>query len=105
MHDALFIANQQFEAVCAHRGEMRSACDQADIGSCERQLHAEIAADRSGAVDTDFHAVLQTDWPELRGPLSWLCMRMGCRGLRDHGSSPRLEHHDCEQGGEDICPC
>jgi len=61
MHDALFIANQQFEAIGAHRGEVRATCDEADIGSRTRQLHTEIAADRTGAVDTDFHAVLQTD--------------------------------------------
>src|SRR3984893_17459877 len=64
MHDALFITNQQFEAVGTHRGQVSAARDQADIGSRERQLHAEIAADRAGAVDTDFHAVLQDGWPE-----------------------------------------
>src|SRR5712671_2820302 len=61
MHDALFITNQQLEAVGTHRGQVSAARDQADIRSRQRQLHAEIAADRAGAVNTDFHAVLHND--------------------------------------------
>jgi hypothetical protein len=34
---------------------MRSARDEADVGTGLRQLHSEISADRAGAVDTDFH--------------------------------------------------
>src|SRR5258708_39763822 len=48
----------------AHRRQVRAARNKADIRSRLRQLHTEIAADRAGAVDTDFHAVLQNDWPE-----------------------------------------
>ncbi len=55
-HHMLFIADQQFEAVLAHGSEMGAARDQADIGLRPRQLDAEIAADRAGAVNADFHA-------------------------------------------------
>src|ERR1700722_11960756 len=55
-HDAFFVADQEFEAVGAHGGEMGAARDQADIGARAGQLYAEISADRAGAVDANFHA-------------------------------------------------
>ena len=54
-HHALFIADQQFKSAFAHRGQMRSPRHQADVGACARQLHPEIATDRAGSVDADFH--------------------------------------------------
>ena len=56
-HHALFIADKQLESAFAHRGQMRSARHQADVGACARQLHPEIATDRAGTVDADFHDV------------------------------------------------
>ena len=58
MHHALLVADQELQPVGAHGGEMRAARHQADIGARARELHAEIAADRAGAVDTDFHGYL-----------------------------------------------
>src|ERR1700694_6323357 len=57
---AFFIADQQFEAALAHRGETRSTRDEADVGACAHQLHPEISADRAGAVDTDFHDIFRS---------------------------------------------
>ena len=59
MHHAFFIADQQFQSVSPHGGEMRAARHQADIGACARELDSEISADRAGAVDADFHGVLR----------------------------------------------
>ena len=58
MHHVLLVADQELESVGAHRGEMRAARHQADVDACARELHAEISADRAGAVDTDFHGSL-----------------------------------------------
>ncbi len=65
-HHVLVAADQQGESVLAHGGKMRAARDEADVGARARELHAEISADRAGAVDTDFHAVLRTGWCEFR---------------------------------------
>jgi hypothetical protein len=54
-HQMLFAADQQFQSALAHGGKMGGARDQADLGAGARKLHAEIAADRAGAVDADFH--------------------------------------------------
>src|ERR1700722_10240827 len=59
MHHTFFITNQQFEPVGAHGGEMCPPCHEADVGACARELYSEISADRTGAVDTDFHGVLR----------------------------------------------
>ena len=59
MHHALFVADQELEPVGAHRGEMGAARHQADIDARARKLHTEIAADRAGAVDADFHGVFR----------------------------------------------
>ena len=59
MHHALFVADQQLEPVGAHRGQMRAARHQADVDARARELHTEIAADRAGAVDTDFHGIFR----------------------------------------------
>ena len=58
MHHALLVADQELQPVVAHGGEMRAARHQADIDACARELHAEIAADRAGAVNADFHGRL-----------------------------------------------
>ncbi|MEY9261681.1 hypothetical protein ABIF23_001076 [Bradyrhizobium elkanii] len=58
MHDALLVADQELQAVLPHCGEMRAACDQADIGASAHQFDTEIAADRTGAVDADSHEIL-----------------------------------------------
>ena len=60
MRHALFTADQQFEAVGLHGRQMRAARHQAHIHAGSRELHTEIAADRSGAVDTDFHGIFRT---------------------------------------------
>ena len=59
MHHALLVADQKLEPVGAHGGEMRAARHQADIDARARELHTEIAADRAGAVDTDFHGIFR----------------------------------------------
>ena len=59
MHHALLVTDQELEPVGAHRGEMRAARHQADIDARARELHTEIAADRTGAVDTDFHGIFR----------------------------------------------
>jgi hypothetical protein len=43
---------------------MRAPRDETDIRSRLSQLHTEIATDRAGTVDTDFHAILQNKWLE-----------------------------------------
>ena len=45
----------QFQAVLAHRLEMRTARDQRDFLARERELRAHQAADGAGADDTDLH--------------------------------------------------
>ena len=55
MHHALFVVDEELEAVLAHRRKMRPTRDQADIRARARQLHAEISANRAGAVDADLH--------------------------------------------------
>src|SRR6266403_903968 len=55
LHHAFFVADQQSKSALAHRGKMRAARDEADVGACARELHAEISTDRAGAVDTDLH--------------------------------------------------
>ena len=62
MHHALLIADQQFEPVGAHGGEMGAARHQADVDACARELHTEIAADRTGAVNADFHVECSRSW-------------------------------------------
>src|ERR1700722_3700363 len=59
MHHAFFITDQQFQSVSLHGGEVCPPCHQADVGACARELYSEISADRTGAVDTDFHGVLR----------------------------------------------
>ncbi len=58
MDDVLLFADEQRQAALAHRGQVSAARDQADIGASARKLHAEISADRAGAVDADFHEIL-----------------------------------------------
>ena len=53
LHHALFVADQQFEPMSAHGGEMRPPRDEADIGARARELYPEISADCTGAADTD----------------------------------------------------
>ena len=55
MDHAFFLADQELQSVGAHRGKMRAARDQADISAGARELNPKIAADRAGAVNTDFH--------------------------------------------------
>jgi hypothetical protein len=55
----LLVSDQQFESALAHRGKMRAAGNEADVGARARELHTEISADRAGAVDTDFHEILR----------------------------------------------
>src|SRR6516225_3145191 len=54
-YHALFAVDEELEAVLAHRRKMRPTRDQADIRARTRQLHAEISANRAGAVDADLH--------------------------------------------------
>src|SRR3982074_3431675 len=58
-HHALFITDQQLESVLAHRGEMRAARNEADVGADAGQLYPEISADRAGAVDAYLHGNLR----------------------------------------------
>ena len=52
----LFLAaTQQRQAVRPHRFQMRSASDQRDFHSAQRQLGAQVAADGPGPVNADFH--------------------------------------------------
>ena len=50
-----FAVLDQLETVLLHRGQMRPAGDQGDVGAVQCQACPEIAADRAGAVDTDLH--------------------------------------------------
>ncbi len=62
-HHVQPIADQQFEPVLAHCGEMRAARDQADVGAGACKVNPKISADRAGAVDADFH----DNSPRVRG--------------------------------------
>jgi hypothetical protein len=63
----------QFQCVSPHGGEMRPSRDEADVGACACELYSEISADRTGAVDTDFHGVLRTWGTEMPAELTrWL---------------------------------
>ena len=59
MHHALLFADQQLQSVGAHRGQVGAACNKADVDARARELHTEIAADRTGAVNTDFHVIFR----------------------------------------------
>ena len=49
---------EQRQPALAHRGKVRAARDQADVGARARELNPEISADRAGAVDADLHEIL-----------------------------------------------
>ena len=53
--DPLFAIDQKFETVGFHRRQMRAARHQADVSASQRELHAEIAANRARTVDADLH--------------------------------------------------
>src|ERR1700737_2337913 len=55
LNQLFLAADQQFQSVLAHRGEMGAPRDQADIGASAQKLYTEISADRAGAVDADLH--------------------------------------------------
>jgi hypothetical protein len=50
--------DQELQPVLAHGGQVGTACHEAHIRAGSRQLDAEIAADRAGAVNADLHDVL-----------------------------------------------
>ncbi|MGY2934642.1 hypothetical protein ACVWZ6_004244 [Bradyrhizobium sp. GM6.1] len=58
MHGVLLLAREQRQAALAHRGKVRAACDEADVGARARELNPEISADCAGAVDADLHGIL-----------------------------------------------
>lgn len=64
-HHVLLVSDQQFESALAHRGKMRAAGNEADVGARARKLHTEIATDRAGAVDTDLHEILRMRVAEI----------------------------------------
>ena len=53
MNHVLLVADQEFQAVCAHRGKMSSSRHETDICARAGKLDPEISADRTGAVNTD----------------------------------------------------
>src|SRR5690606_29202434 len=53
--DAFGVLDAQLDAVLLHGFKVRTACDQADVSAGECQLHAHIAADGTGTIDTYLH--------------------------------------------------
>lgn len=56
-----FVADQKLQSIRLHRGKMGAARDQADVGARARELNPEITADRTGAVNADFHETYPED--------------------------------------------
>jgi hypothetical protein len=54
---ALLVADLQPQSASAHGGEVGAAGNEADVGARAREFDTEIATDRAGAVDADFHGV------------------------------------------------
>jgi hypothetical protein len=51
---------------------MRASRHEADVGACACKLQSQISTDRAGAVDADFHGMLQPEfeiYAEITGRL------------------------------------
>ncbi len=66
MHPDLLLALEQAQPVRPHCREMRAACNKADLDARTGELSPDIAADRAGAEDANFHSV---SLPALSGAL------------------------------------
>ncbi len=65
------VGHDELEAVRTNGGEVRSPCDEGDLGSRQRQLGAHEPANGTGTYDTDTHVRLhpsRDEDPNLRGP-------------------------------------
>ena len=51
------------QTVGLDRGQMRTAGDDGHRGPGAVQADGEVAADRAGAVDADFHGAILLGWP------------------------------------------
>src|SRR5258708_11187582 len=95
LNQLFLVADQQFQSVLAHRGEMGAPCDQADVGACAQKLYTEISADRAGAVDADFHWASDCSGYKISAEIKrWLrgsSQNQGGRRLKDGPSCQAAE--------------
>jgi hypothetical protein len=57
-HLKLPVGTHHAQAVVAHRGQMRAACVQDDVGAGTREARTDVAADGTRADDDELHDAL-----------------------------------------------